>query len=272
MTGTTRRNHTTSATDTVSAQDFFLPLHNADGIIAFTTTRGGESPDDPYGRFSLCHYTGDTAGHVATCRRALADRLSISPERLIVPRQTHSSNVAIITGDMPLPTLLEETDAVVTDVPQLAIGVNTADCVPLLLFDPAARVIAAVHAGWRGTVARIAAKAVAATSSLGATPRHIRVIIGPCICPDCFEVGYEVVEQFAEAGFPVADIASRHPGTGKQHIDLREANHIVLVDSGILAENIAPAVGCSRCNPDRYFSARRLGIASGRTFTGVMME
>lgn len=272
MTGTTRRNHTTSATDIVTAQEFFLPLHDTDGIIAFTTTRGGESPDDPYGRFSLCHYTGDTAGHIATCRGALADRLSISPERLIVPRQTHSSNVAIITGDTPLPIQLEETDAVVTNVPRLAIGVNTADCVPLLLFDPKARVIAAVHAGWRGTVARIAAKAVAAMSSLGASPQRIRVIIGPCICPDCFEVGDEVVEQFAEAGFPVDAIASRHPVTGKQHVDLRAANRLTLNGCGIPMENIGTAVGCSRCNPDRYFSARRLGIASGRTFTGVMME
>lgn len=263
--------HTTSATDTVTAQDFFVPLHNADGIIAFTTTRGGESMNDPYGRFSLCHYTGDTPEHVATCHRALADRLSIPPERLIVPRQTHSSNVAVITGDTPLPQQPEVTDAVVTDVPRLAIGVNTADCVPLLLLDPTARVIAAVHSGWRGTVSRIAAKAVSAMVSLGAAPRHIRAIIGPCICPDCFEVGDEVVGQFAEAGFPVDAIASRHPDTGKQHIDLRAANCIILVDSGIRADNIVPAVGCPRCKPDQYFSARRLGIASGRTFTGVMM-
>ena len=255
----------------MAAPDFFQPLHNTDGIIAFTTTRGGESTD-PYGRFSLCHYTGDTAEHVAACRRTLADRLSIEPERLVVPRQTHSSNVAVITHGTPLPMELEDTDAVVTDVRRLAIGVNTADCVPLLLLDPTARVIAAVHAGWRGTVARIAAKAVSAMERIGASPQRIRVITGPCICPDCFEVGDEVVEQFADAGFPTGSITSRNPITGKQHVDLREANRIVLTDSGIPRGNIGVAVGCPRCNPDRYFSARRLGIASGRTFTGLMME
>ncbi|MCM1518938.1 MAG: peptidoglycan editing factor PgeF [Pseudoflavonifractor sp.] len=256
----------TSATD---CSDFYVPLLDSCGIRAFTTTRGDCIGDDPYSRFSLCHYTGDTELHIAACRSMLGDRLDVPRERIIVPRQTHSANVAEISSySQPSP---DDTDALVTTLPGIVIGVNTADCVPLLMYDAKARVIAAAHAGWRGTVARIAALTVKVMESLGATARDIKVLQGPSICRECFEVGDEVVARFAEAGFPLDRICSRNLSTGRPHIDLREANTLILEAVGVRRVNIAPAVGCSHCNPRRYFSARRLGSASGRTFTGIML-
>lgn len=257
----------TSETD---CSDFILPLHDGDGIFAFTTTRGVCNTLDPYSAFSVCHYTGDTPAHISLCRSALADRLGVTVGDIIVPRQTHSDNIAVITDDTA--DAYENTDALVTTLPGLVIGINTADCVPLLMYDAKARVAAAIHAGWRGTVARIAAKTVAAMTLLGASASEIRVLQGPSICPGCFEVGDEVVGQFADAGFPVNRICNRHQATGKAHIDLREANVHALTETGVLRGNISDPAGCPHCTPGRFFSARRLGIASGRTFTAIMLR
>ncbi len=247
------------------------------GIVAFSTLRdlhvdGGDS----YARFNVCDYTGDAPAHIMACRSELCVALGIASGHLVMPRQTHSARVAIIDSDfMALnddarSERLQGIDALVTPLPGVAVGVNTADCVPLLLRDVAAGIIAVAHAGWKGTVARIATRTVEAMQQLGAEPSRIEAAIGPSICPQCFEVGDEVVEQFAAAHFPVDAIVHRSAVTGKAHIDLWEANATALTEAGVPRELITLTHRCTRCNPERYFSARRLGIASGRTFTAIM--
>lgn len=250
----------------VEPLDFARPI---DGIEAFTTLRGDVSADDSYSAFNVCDYTGDTPAHIAECRQQLCASLGIEAPHLIMPRQSHTSNVATITslGEMPN---LQNIDALVTNLTDVAIGVNTADCVPVVLADPAAGIIGVAHAGWKGTKMRIASRTVEAMCLLGALPERIMAAIGAAICQDCFEVGDEVVAQFAEAGFNVDAITKRSAATGKAHINLPEANRICLIQSGLRSENIALSHRCTRCNPERYFSARRLGINSGRTFTCLL--
>lgn len=247
------------------------------GIKAFTTERGAVNPRNKYSEFNVCNYTGDDALHVLDCRMQLCMELGIDMDSLIMPHQTHSSKVAVIDGKyMTLDidkqeAALEGVDALVTKLNDVCIGVNTADCVPILLADSHAGVIAACHAGWRGTVARIAAKTVEAMVKQGASAKNIVAVMGPSICQDCFEVGDEVVEAFDKAKFDVNAIVSRNSDTGKAHIDLRKANAMVLQQAGVPAGNINSQCDCSKCNSKQYFSARTLGTDSGRTFTGIML-
>ena len=166
---------------------------------------------------------------------------------------------------------LEGVDALVTKLQGVVIGVNTADCVPIVLVDEQAGVIAVAHAGWRGTVGRIAKAVVEEMCHQGASAKRIQAAMGPSICQECFEVGDEVVEAFKQARFNLDDMVTRNPVTGKAHIDLRAANRAVLVAAGVPVGNIAMSQHCSRCEHQRFFSARRLGINSGRTFTGIYL-
>lgn len=235
------------------------------GAVAITTARGCADPADPYDGFNACSYTGDSEAHTDVCRAVAAACLGLaSPELLIMPRQTHTARVEIV-GAADAGRTIADVDALVTSDPSIAVGISTADCVPLLMADAEAGVVAAVHSGWRGTVGRIASMAVDAMISLGASPERIRCAFGPCICAGCFEVGNEVADVFAEAGF--GNEVKRSFGI-KPHVNLVGAVSATLRESGVSAVP-QPPVGCSRCNPELFFSARRLGTASGRTLTAI---
>ena len=166
--------------------------------------------------------------------------------------------------------LLDNTDALVTDVRGVCIGVSTADCIPVLLYDPVQKVSAAVHAGWRGTVACIVVKTVQRLCQMyGSNPSDIRAVVGPGISLDNFEVGDEVYQQFAEAGFDMSAISRRYD---KWHIDLPECNRVQLLEAGLKEANIHASGICTYDNNNDFFSARRQGIMSGRIYTGIMMK
>lgn len=243
-----------------------LSLNLGPGITAFSTERGqGCDASAPYSGFSICSYTGDALDHIRECRRALSARLGVADDRILTPRQTHSLNVATVTG-RTRPEELEGVDGLVTATPRLALCINTADCVPVLMADPEAGVIAAVHSGWRGTVGEIVTSAVKKMVDLGASPDRIRAAFGPSICADCFEVGEEVAERFRHIPGAVIDTAE------KPHVDLRTAITHSLLLSGIKPDMIDGSAPCSRCLHDRFFSARRLSVASGRTLSVIMLR
>lgn len=250
-------------------------VKKAGHVEAFSTTRGEVDRRNAYSGVNLCDYVGDDALRVLDARIGLAMQLGIDLDDIVMPRQTHSCRVAVI--DDAFRTLdidkqeaaLEGVDALVTSLLGVVIGVNTADCVPIVLADEQAGIIGVAHAGWRGTVGRIAQAVVDEMCRRGAHAEDIFVAMGPSICQECFEVGDEVVEAFEKAHFDLDAIVKRNAATGKAHIDLRAANRAVLVAAGVLSENIAVSQHCSRCEHERFFSARRLGIKSGRTFTGI---
>lgn len=244
-----------------------LPL--ADGITAFSTLRNAEDPSIPFSGFNACHYVGDDPGHVKKCRRLLAGELAISEENLIIPTQIHSASVATITHLPVDPEDINGVDALVTNLSGVAIAINTADCVPIVMADPESGVIAAAHSGWRGTIAGIAERTIEAMTSLGADRNRIRVTIGPSICAKCFEVGQEVADQFidlyGEQSHTV--ISENYP---RPHVDLIRAITLSLTKAGVKPDHIVLSGICPRCNPNDYFSARSIGIKSGRTLTVVM--
>lgn len=244
------------------------------GVRAFSTRRGDAS-GGAYSTFNITHYCGDDAAHVARCRQDLCGRLGIDDQHLVLPRQTHTDHVFVLdrryfeTFPQLRWRLLEEQDAVVTAERGVCIGVSTADCVPVLMADVEAGVIAAVHAGWRGMVKRIPVRALVAMKGLGADPQRVKVVVGPSIALGSFEVGEEVVDAFLDAGFHPC-ILSRQ--WAKPHIDLWQACAMQLEEVGVLVRNIQIAGIDTYEHPDEWFSARRLGIRSGRIFSGIMLK
>ena len=247
-----------------------------EGVEAFSTTRGVVDGRNAYSGVNLCDYVGDDALRVLDARLTLAMQLGVDLDDLVMPRQTHSCRVAVIDEQFRSMDIdnqeaaLEGVDALVTSLRGVVIGVNTADCVPIVLIDGQAGVVAVAHAGWRGTVGRIAEAVVNEMCRHGANASRIQAVMGPSICQECFEVGDEVVDALRQAHFNLDAIVKRNAATGKAHIDLRAANRAVLLAAGVPVNQIVISRHCSRCEHDRFFSARRLGIDSGRTFTGVL--
>lgn len=260
----------------------------ADGVIAFSTTRNGGVSQGKYGEFNINEYCGDDAEHIKQNRKLLADRLGIAPDHILLPHQVHGVEVRQIGGDYfslsgeERKRLLEGVDAVMTDQKGICVGVSTADCIPVLLYDDDHHAVAAVHAGWRGTVKRIVQKTVEQMRITYRTePAELKVLIGPGISRSAFEVGKEVYDEFQKEGFDMDAIAGLFPAicpvTGGQpqekwHIDLPLCNTIQLQHAGVPAGNIQQTNICTYSHSEEYFSARRLGIQSGRIYTGILLN
>jgi YfiH family protein len=230
----------------------------------FSTRQGGVSVGR-YATLNLGAKWGDDPAAIAQNRQRLAAAGGFALERLYTARQVHGARVALV-GESTAPERVAETeaDALVSQVPGAVLGIYTADCVPVLISDGEGRV-AAAHAGWRGTVAGVAAAAVEALVSLGARREHLRAALGPSICVRCFEVGEEVADAFA----PLAPSSVRRDGS-KPHVDLWVANRALLVAAGVAADRIDAQPPCTMCAPERFFSFRRDGAQIGQQLSFVV--
>lgn len=199
------------------------------------------------------------------------------PYAVVQGHQVHGDRVAVVERAVVTREELEGYDAFVTGRPGVAIGVRTADCVPVLLYDSVRRVVAAVHAGWKGTVLHVSQKAMAVmTERFGCVPGDMRAVIGPAIGPDSFQVGEEVVARFREAGFPLDEIGSYRgagdgsPMSGGHHIDLFRANRWLLEQAGISPEHIQ-VHAIDTFTSAGFFSARREGVSCGRNINAIKL-
>ena len=199
------------------------------------------------------------------------------PYPVVQGHQVHGCRVAIVDRIGTTREELEGYDAFLTDRPGLAIGVRTADCVPVLLYDPAQRAVAAIHAGWKGTVQHISQQAIAVmTQAFGTRPADLKAVIGPAIGPGSFQVGEEVVQQFRQAGFPLDEIWSfqgkgdGRPMSGWHHIDLLRANRWLLEQAGI-ASSAIQVCDIDTYTAPAYFSARREGPKCGRNINAIVL-
>ena len=198
------------------------------------------------------------------------------PCPIVQMHQVHDVKVAVVDrGDLTRDEL-DGYDAMITDLPGVAIGVRTADCIPVLLYDPVKKATAAIHSGWRGTVSKIIGKTIIKMQTTYASqPSDILAFIGPGICADCFQVGEEVALKFKETGFDINSLWSfRGPKTGNgmeggHHIDLKEACRQTLVECGLKNENIQVTGLCTYEDNDLLYSARKEGIECGRNITYI---
>ena len=208
----------------------------------------------------ILYNTPDWLTAFSTGKGCGVEALGLRIEDLALPRQTHSDHVLWVSeAGRP-----EDTDAVITDKPALCVCVKTADCIPILLYDTRQRIVAAVHAGWRGTVSRIVQKTIKQMKPFD--PKDLHAIIGPGISLQQFEVGDEVYEAFKTAGFPMDRITERREAW---HIDLWEANRFLLEEEGV--EDIFIEGTCTRTSAD-FYSARRETINTGRNYNGIYIN
>jgi YfiH family protein len=232
-------------------------------VLAFTSTK--QTLEEKNARF-----TGDSSDVLKNNRKQLAHQLDIKANQLVFPRQTHTNCVAEVL-DIP-DDEISETDALVTENPKICLCVQTADCVPILLYDPVKNAISAIHAGWRGTLKKIVEVAIEKMiANYNCSPKNILAAIGPAISPTIYEVGDEVV-QAVRKSIPKAEMTLQKNNSGKYHLNLWEANRQILLANGVISENIEIFDECSFQNNDKYFSARKEGINTGRIVTGIMLK
>lgn len=244
-------------------------MQSYSNISCFSTTRHGGCSKGTYATFNCTHYCGDEWENVRLNRERILEYLPDGVNTLVILEQTHSTNVKVLL-ETPAVEELKDVDAIVTQLSGHCLCVSTADCVPVMLFDVKKRVIAAIHAGWRGTVGRIVEKTLKVMNAqYGTEGRDVIACIGPSISMESFEVGDEVYDAFQIAGFDMQCIARKYE---KWHIDLWEANRVQLLACGVLQENIEVSGVCTYQRCEDFFSARRLGIRSGRILSGIMLH
>jgi YfiH family protein len=244
------------------------PLAQDGFANGFSTRLGGTSPM-PRDDLNLAGFNDDVAGNIYENRRRFL-QLFEGSWTLAAGWQVHGSDVRVVRdepdarGPADARGETEHCDALVTDAARILVGVKTADCVPILLGDTRRRAVAAIHAGWRGTLALIIPKAIERMrEEYGTHPTNIRAAIGPAAGACCYEVGREVIEAF-RAGFSDADELLTPTRDGHARIDLQRANRNQLLAAGVPSERIHVAPLCTMCRTDLFFSYRREKLLHGR--------
>ena len=256
-------------------------------VHGLSTRLGGASSLDGEKLLNLGFMEWDTPENVNANRRKFQSALGADGLALTPLKQIHSSLLRPFVAATPQPC---KGDASSTDTPGLLLAVQTADCVPILLVDPKKRAVAAIHAGWKGTLARIAEKAVGRMRyEYGSKPTNLLAAIGPCVGPCCYEVAADFVAKFTAQFADAADYfdearsgeepnplqwlnmapPGHQPPPKGVRLDLRKANRAQLLAAGLRPQNIFVSDLCTACRTDLFFSYRKEGALSGRQMSVV---
>jgi len=240
--------------------DFFSDLGLAGGFSARADDEGRDLDFDLRG--------GKPRGKITENRRRVSAAMEIDPSRLVFAEQIHGAEAAVVTAqDAPRGATdhseaVAGVDALVTAAPAVALAGLSADCPLVLIAAENRRAVAAVHSGWRGTAAGIAARAVQALNDFGAPPQTLFAAVGPGIGPCCYEVGPEVRDAFpAHLAAAEGVLVER---AGSLFLDLPRAIRHQLLDCGLVPDRISAAAYCTSCENETFFSYRREGAAAGR--------
>ncbi|MBM7867546.1 peptidoglycan editing factor PgeF [Heliobacterium gestii] len=246
----------------------------AGAVHAFSTRRGGFS-DPPYDGLNVALHVGDEPGRVKQNRQALSRSLGLPEGDWVCVNQVHSDRIVWVGPgediDGAIPATPIDADALATEAAGVPLAVFGADCGLLLFYDPQARRIGAVHAGWRGTVAGLPKKMVEAFVARGSRPGDIRVAIGPQIGPCCYPVGDDVAAAFGERWAFAEAVLGPRDSEGKRALHLALAQRLQLVMSGIEEAHIGELGRCTSCT-DTLFSYRRDKGRTGRQAALIMLK
>lgn len=242
----------------------------------FSTRVGGVS-EKPFDRLNLGFHTGDASESVQVNRARFAQALGIPAQDLVAANQVHGENICRIEiadkgrGALDQQTVIEATDALMTNEKNVPLIAFFADCVPVMLLDPQKKAIAISHAGWKGTVLRIAGKTVRKMAhEYGSKPEDLLVIIGPAIGPCHYEVDHPVIETFQKNFMHWEMFLDIKEGNTAQ-LNLWEANRIQLLEEGVLEQNITMSNICTYCHQDLLYSYRYSGGKTGRLGGAIML-
>lgn len=246
------------------------------GLSAGFTTRIGGVSEGPYDSLNCGLHVADQPERVIENRKRTAAAAGFDFSAWTSAEQVHGSKVVTVTaaergrGRDSLEDVLPGADAMVTDVPGICLAAFFADCVPLYFLDPGRRVIGIAHAGWKGTVAAIAARTVEAMqSNYGCRPEHIFAAIGPSIGGCCYEVDEQVLVHVRKLeGYETAvapPVSQEHSSAGgKRRLDLKELNRQIMIKAGIKPEHIEISRLCTACRTDLFYSHRKEKGKTGR--------
>ncbi|MGC9365131.1 MAG: peptidoglycan editing factor PgeF [Fidelibacterota bacterium] len=237
-------------------------LMNSWGYLrhAFSSRKGGVSPA-PWDSLNLGYSTGDAAENVRENRRRFLATLDADPERLACGRQVHRRSITTVER----PGLYDACDGLITTEKNIVLAIKTADCVPLLLFDPVQKVLAVIHCGWRSVVKNIVEEAIARlTAAYSSRTTSIYAAIGPALRSCCYEIQEDVACHFS-GGFVIRR-------EGGLFLDLVGAIENRLVKSGVTEQNIDTCHRCTYCEKELFFSYRRDGQRSGRMMLAATLS
>lgn len=258
--------------NTENRRYFKSSLLESTGAVShgFTTKLGGASCGKVEG-LNLGFRVGDNSAAVRENYKTVARDLEMPYKAIVASRQTHSTNIRVVTADdmgkgVSRESDIFDTDALITNCAQIPLVVFYADCVPILMFDTKKRAAAAIHSGWRGTADKIAEKTVRALAeNFGSQPEDILAAVGPSIGPCCFECGAEVAELFPD------DIVSKNEN-GKFKVNLWQNIVRMFTDCGLRRENIEVFEQCTMCKSDIFYSYRKHKEKTGRMGAFIMIK
>ena len=236
------------------------------GITAFFTERHGGVSLPPYDTLNFGRGIGDDEDAVSTNMERLVDQTDLNSQPHQA-KQVHGTGHLICSGqgrEHP-----DEADILIATESNVSVAVRTADCLPILLADPVAKVIAAVHAGWRGTSRRISAHTVELMLKQGSTAENIYATLGPAIGPCCFEIDRETADRLAASSATATQAINQQ---GNPHADLSSINIMQLKEAGVVEKHIESNHRCTRCHPERFYSYRRDHGLTGRHLAVVVLS
>ncbi len=227
------------------------------GFINAFSTRISEEEQQP-NEFTLGHFSAEQRERIVTNRERFKNAVGAAGWPLVTAKQIHSADVRSIENHEDAEQAPQPGDALTANLPTLLLGIQTADCMPIVLVDERTRAFAAVHAGWRGTYAEIAVRTIERMQQeYDSRPEDLLVALGPAICAANFEVGPEVLAQFRSKFSFAEDLISNEQPTGKGFLDLNRCNAQQLIDAGVRAENIYDSTLCTVTRNDLFFSYRK---------------
>jgi polyphenol oxidase len=229
------------------------PIEQLGFVNAFSTRQATESNE-----FTLGHFSADEREKMIANRNRFKVAVGASEATLVTAKQIHSADVRLIENHEDAERDPQPGDALTANLPNLLLGIQTADCMPIVIVDTRTRAYAGIHAGWRGTYAEIVTRTIERMQqAYNSSPADLHAALGPAICAENFEVGPEVLAQFRSKFRYAAELISNEQANGKGHIDLNRCNIQQLIDAGVKPENIYDSTLCTVTRNDLFFSYRK---------------
>lgn len=238
-------------------------------ITAVFSTRIGGISKGVYESMNLSFTTGDSRENVLQNFALFSDAINTNYDELVLSSQYHNNNIRVVTKDdmgkgMTKEQDYKDIDGLVTNVIGIPLVTFHADCSPIYIYDPLKNAIGLAHAGWKGTSLEICGEMIEKMiKEFSTDPKNLKVVIGPSICGECYEIGDDVKSVFDRMSLDVSDCVKYNESVSKYYLNIPLINRKIALDKGVLSENIQISNICTKTNLDTFFSHRGHGSKRG---------